>query len=45
MSNYTRAKAEGGTFFFTVVSYRRQKNICDKAPYGAFYAPSQRLKE
>ena len=24
MSNYTRLKSEGGTFFFTVVTYKRQ---------------------
>jgi len=28
MSNYRRAKTKGGTYFFTVVSYRRQKILC-----------------
>ncbi|MCP3921369.1 MAG: transposase [Desulfobacterales bacterium] len=29
MSNYRRAKTGGGTFFFNIVSYRRQKILCD----------------
>jgi REP-associated tyrosine transposase len=31
MSNYRRARTAGGTFFFTVVSYRRQSFLCDDA--------------
>ncbi len=31
MSNYRRAQIAGGTFFFTVVSYRRQPILCDDA--------------
>ena len=30
MSNYRRAQAAGGTFFFTVVAYRRQPILCDE---------------
>ncbi len=30
MSNYRRAQTSGGTFFFTVVSYRRQPILCDE---------------
>ena len=30
MSNYHRAKSAGGTFFFTVVSYRRLPILCDE---------------
>ena len=30
MSYYRRANMEGGTFFFTVVSYRRQAILCDQ---------------
>ena len=30
MSNYRRADARGGTYFFTVVTYRRQKILCDE---------------
>ncbi len=30
MSNYRRANTAGGTYFFTVVSYRRQKILCDE---------------
>ncbi len=29
MSEYRRAKTEGGTYFFTVVSYRRRNILCD----------------
>ena len=29
MSNYRRTRAAGGTFFFTLVSYRRQSILCD----------------
>jgi len=30
MPNYRRSKIKGGTFFFTVVTYRRQKFLCNK---------------
>lgn len=30
MSHYRRANIGGGTYFFTVVSYRRQKILCDE---------------
>ncbi|MCF6212165.1 MAG: transposase [Gammaproteobacteria bacterium] len=30
MSNYRRANTAGGTYFFTVVSYRRQEILCDE---------------
>lgn len=30
MSDYRRARVAGGTFFFTVVSYRRQMILCDE---------------
>ncbi|WP_395822714.1 REP-associated tyrosine transposase [Collimonas sp.] len=30
MSRYRRSKAAGSTFFFTVVSYRRQAILCDE---------------
>ena len=29
MSKYRRVNAKGGTYFFTVVTYRRQKFLCD----------------
>jgi putative transposase len=29
MSNYRRAKTKGGMYFFTVVTYRRQKILCN----------------
>lgn len=30
MSNYRRANTKGGTYFFTVVTYRRQRYLCDE---------------
>lgn len=30
MSHYRRANTSGATYFFTVVSYRRQKILCDE---------------
>ncbi len=30
MSNYRRANAKGGTYFFTLVTYRRQRFLCDE---------------
>jgi putative transposase len=30
MSNYRRANTKGGTYFFTVVTYRRQKILCNE---------------
>ncbi|MFH0780659.1 MAG: transposase [Pseudomonadota bacterium] len=30
MSTYRRIKAQGGTYFFTVVTYRRQRFLCDE---------------
>lgn len=30
MSNYRRSLTTGGTFFFTVVTYRRQKFLCEE---------------
>ncbi len=30
MPNYRRANAKGGTYFFTVVTYRRQGFLCDE---------------
>ena len=30
MPNYRRAKTKGGTYFLTVVTYRRQRFLCDK---------------
>ena len=30
MPNYRRAKIKGATYFFTVVTYRRQEILCDK---------------
>jgi putative transposase len=30
MSDYRRANTEGGTYFFTVVAYRRQPILCDE---------------
>jgi REP element-mobilizing transposase RayT len=29
MSNYRRANTKGGTYFFTVITYRRQKILCN----------------
>jgi len=29
MSNYRRAKMSGGTYFFTLVTYRRQRFLCE----------------
>ncbi len=31
MSNYRRAITKGGTYFFTVVTYRRQYFLCNDA--------------
>ena len=31
MSNYRRAAAKGGSYFFTLVSYQRRNIFCDKA--------------
>jgi len=31
MSDYIRAKSEGASYFFTLVSYRRQNILCDQA--------------
>jgi putative transposase len=30
MSTYRRANIKGGSYFFTVVTYRRQEFLCDK---------------
>ena len=30
MPNYKRANTKGGTYFFTVVTYRRQKILCNE---------------
>ncbi len=30
MSNYRRANTKGGTYFFTVVTYRRQEFLCNE---------------
>jgi REP element-mobilizing transposase RayT len=30
MPDYRRANTKGGTYFFTVVTFRRQKILCDK---------------
>ena len=30
MSTYRRAKVPGGSYFFTLVSYRRQRFLCDE---------------
>jgi putative transposase len=30
MSNYRRANTKGGTYFFIVVTYRRQRFLCDE---------------
>jgi len=30
MSNYRHKSARGGTYFFTVVAYRRQKFLCNE---------------
>ncbi|MEA2113268.1 MAG: transposase, partial [Patescibacteria group bacterium] len=30
MSNYRRANIKGGTYFFTVVTYRRQNFLCNE---------------
>lgn len=30
MPNYRRAKTPGGTYFFTLVTYRRQQILCDE---------------
>ena len=30
MSRYRRASAAGATYFFTVVTYRRQRILCDE---------------
>ena len=30
MSEYRRANAKGGTYFFTVVTYRRQAILCNE---------------
>ncbi|MDM8543867.1 hypothetical protein QUF75_12485 [Desulfococcaceae bacterium HSG7] len=30
MPNYRRAKTKGATYFFTVVTYRRQRFLCEE---------------
>ena len=30
MSNYCRARTKGGTYFFTVITYRRQNILCNE---------------
>ena len=30
MPNYRRANTKGGTYFFTVVTYRRRRILCDE---------------
>ena len=30
MSNYRRANTKGGAYFFTIVTYRRQKLLCNE---------------
>jgi len=38
MSNYRRANTKGGTYFFTVVTYRRQRFLCDEKVRNALRA-------
>ncbi len=38
MSRYRRANAAGSSYFFTVVAYRRQPILCDKAIRNALRA-------
>ena len=38
MSRYRRAMAAGSSYFFTVVTYRRQSILCDEAIRNALRA-------
>lgn len=45
MSHYRRANASGGTYFFTVVTYRRQTFLCDDDVRSALRAAIQYVRE
>jgi putative transposase len=45
MSRYRRAKTAGGTYFFTVVTYRRQAFLCDDDVRKAMRDAIERVRE
>jgi hypothetical protein len=45
MSNYRRANTTGGTYFFTVVTYRRQNFLCNDAVRIALRARIQSVQQ
>lgn len=45
MSHYRRSHADGATFFFTVVTYRRQPILTDEALRAALHAAILRVRE
>lgn len=44
MPNYRRAKTKNGTYFFTVVTFRRQKVLCDEFVRNALRAAIRRVQ-
>ena len=44
MSRYRRAKTAGSSYFFTVVAYRRQSILCDKAIRNALRASIETVR-
>ena len=45
MSNYRRANAKGGTYFFTVVTFRRQRILCDEMVRNALRIGIQKTRK
>ena len=45
MSHYRRANTAGGTYFFTVVTYRRQAFLCDEDVRGAMRTAINRVRK
>lgn len=44
MSTYLRAKIKGGSYFFTVVTYRRQEFLCDDSVRSALHDAIQETR-
>lgn len=44
MSRYRRANTAGGTYFFTVVAYRRQPILCDEAIRNALHTAIETVR-
>ena len=45
MSHYRRAQQTGGTYFFTVVTYRRQPFLCDNDVRAALRNAIEQVRE